>query len=47
MRGEVGYKIPKTKMDSPSFYDVTWLIFETLDQLRYKLHLPQHNFLCA
>ena len=30
MRGKVGKKIHKKKVDNPSFYDVKWMIFETL-----------------
>ena len=30
MRGEVGKKTPKKEMDNYSFYDVKWLIFQTL-----------------
>ena len=30
IRGEVGKKTLKKEMNNPSFYDVTWLIFETL-----------------
>ena len=30
MRGEVGKKTPKKRWIITHFYDVTWLIFETL-----------------
>ena len=30
MRGEVGNKTPKKSWIIPHFYDITWLIFETL-----------------
>ena len=30
MRGEVGKETPKKRWIIPYFYDVTWLIFETL-----------------
>ena len=34
MRGEEENKTNKKDMDNPSFYDVTWLIFETLCKVR-------------
>ena len=40
MRKEVGKKIPKKEMDNPSFYNVTWLIFET----QGKIQKQRENF---
>ncbi len=30
MRGEVGKNTPKKEMDNPLFYDVKWMIFDTI-----------------
>ena len=52
MIGEVGKKIPKKRWIIPHFYDVSWLIFETLCKVRMILiykrgNFVYHNFGCA
>ena len=38
MNGEVGKKAPKKEMNNPSFFDVTWLIFEILCPVPMIIH---------
>ena len=40
-------KTPKKEMNKPSFYDVTWLIFDTLCPATMKTNLISALFCCT
>ena len=47
MREEEEKKTPKKKMNNPSFYDVTWLILETICSATMKTSLVFLSALCC